>query len=157
MTRARDPEAGLSLIETLVALAITGVMAGVTVLSLGMLDRGDRAGAEAMRLADRLRLAGDDALLSGGLLALVWDERGYRFLQWDAASESWRDSPRALLGAHTLPPALRLERADREGPLPISLDPPRPPAELRISGGGERWTITFDGLDAAAASGRRAG
>ena len=55
MTRPRDPAAGLTLIEVLVALAIVGVMTGVTVLSLDMLDRGGRAEAEAMRLA-RTRL-----------------------------------------------------------------------------------------------------
>ena len=161
MSPPRDPEAGLSLVEVLVALAIMGIMMGVTVLSLGMLDRGNRGEAEAMRLADRLRLASDDALLSSTLLALVWNERGYAFLRWDAAAERWQESPLPLLGArHTLPPAVRLERANVAGnpPVLISSDLPSPPVELRLSGGGGRWAVTFDGLDAAVADlGRRDG
>lgn len=161
MTRPRDPQAGLSLIEVLIALVIIGVMTGMTVLSLNMLDRSDGAEAEAMRLADRLRLASDDALLSGSVLALVWNERGYRFLRWDAAAEGWQQSPLPLLGApHALPSALRLERADPggEAPLLISFDAPQAPVHLRISGDGGRWAVTFDGLDAAVAVlGRRDG
>ena len=42
-----------------------------------------------MRLADRLRLASDQALLSGGVLALAWNARGYRFLRWDAGAGAW--------------------------------------------------------------------
>lgn len=161
MTRPRDPQAGLSLIEVLIALVIIGVMTGMTVLSLNILDRGGRAEAEAMRLADRLRLASDEALLSGSVLALVWNERGYRFLRWDAAAAGWRDSPLAPLGApHALAPALRLERADPGGetPLLISFDAPRAPVQLRISGDGGGWAVSFDGLDATVADlGRRDG
>jgi general secretion pathway protein H len=153
--RSRDPEAGLSLPEVLVALAIMGLMTGVAILGLGMADRGDRAEAEAMRLADRLRLASDDALLSSGVLALVWNERGYRFLRWDASTQGWSESPLPLLAApHALPPALRLEQPGVDGnpPLLISFDPPRPPVQLRISGAGGDWAVSFDGLDAAAAA-----
>ena len=106
-SRTRDPEAGLTLLEVLVALAIMGLMTGVAMLGLGMTDRGDRAEAEAMRLADRLRLASDDALLSSGVLALVWDDRGYRFLRWDARPKAGRE-PSA--------PALRAPRAARRAP-----------------------------------------
>lgn len=154
MTRTRDPAAGLTLIEVLVALAIVGVMTGVTVLSLDMLDRGGRAEAEAMRLADRLRLASDQALLSGGVLALAWNARGYRFLRWDAGADAWQESPLPLLGApHRLPSALRLERPGSEGdpPVLISFDPPQPPVRLHVSGNEDRWAVTFDGLDAVVA------
>lgn len=154
-SRTRDPEAGLSLPEVLVALAIMGLMTGVAILGLGMTDRGDRAEAEAMRLADRLRLASDDALLSSGVLALVWDDRGYRFLRWDASAQGWGESPLPLLSApHALPPALRLEQPGVDGtpPLLISFDPPRPPVQLRIAGAGQDWAVTFDGLDAAVAA-----
>ena len=72
-------------------LAIVGVMSGVTVLGLGALDRGGSGEAEAMRLADRLRLAADEALVTSVPLALVWDERGYRFLAWDAAGARWQE------------------------------------------------------------------
>ena len=44
MTRARDPGAGLTLIEVLIVLAIIGVMAGVTVLGDQLFVRGGRSG-----------------------------------------------------------------------------------------------------------------
>ena len=81
----RQREAGLSLVEVLVVLAIVGIMAGVTVLGLGALDRGASGEAEAMRLASRMRLAADEALVTSVPLALVWEEHGYRFLAWDPA------------------------------------------------------------------------
>ena len=49
MRRARD--AGVTLTEVLVALAIVGTMAGAALLGLGALGRGPSGEAEAMRLA----------------------------------------------------------------------------------------------------------
>ena len=152
LTPPRDREAGLTLLEVLVTLAIIGVMAGVTVLGLGALDRGNRAEAEAMRLADRLQLAADRALVSSAPLALLWDARGYRFVRWDAAGDAWRASDARLLAErHDLPSALRLERPDVAGhpPVVISLDFPQPPAQFRLAGGGGAWAVSFDGLGVA--------
>ena len=55
----------MTLVEMLVVLAVVGVSAGVVVLGLGSLRRGDGAQAEANRLADRLKLAADEVLVSG--------------------------------------------------------------------------------------------
>ena len=54
----------------LVVLVIIAVMAGVAVLGLGSLGRGNRAEAEARRLADRLQLASDEVLVAGAPLAM---------------------------------------------------------------------------------------
>ena len=154
MTQPRHPEAGLTLIEVLVVLAIIGVMAGVSVLSLGALDRRAGAETEAMRLADRMQLASDEALTSNTALALVWDARGYRFDRWDAAGAAWRRVERGPLGvARTLPGALSLQRSDGSDPAPVEIaaDLPQATTELVISGGGSAWAVVFDGFLAAGA------
>lgn len=154
MTSGRHPQAGVSLIEVLVVLAIVGVMTGVTVLGLGALDRGAGADSEALRLADRLQLASDEVIVASVPLALVWDARGYRFLRWNAQDDAWRASEQRLLGErHDLPSALRLQRADGPGEVPvlITADLPQPAVDLRITGGSAPWAVSFDGFRAAAA------
>lgn len=149
----RDPQAGLTLIEMLVVLVIIGVMAGVAVLGLGSLDRGARAEAEARRLADRLQLASDQVLVSGAPLAMVWDAGGYRFLRWDAGLAAWEPSGAGLIDQrHSLPPALRLERAGASGTPPVLITPdlPQPEVLFRVSGTGPPWSVAFDGFRAAA-------
>ena len=154
MTGRRDGEAGVSLVEVLVVLAIVGVMAGVSVLGLGAVDRGARAEAEAQRLADRLQLAADEVLVTGTPHALVWDAEGYRFLAWDRAGASWTVAPQPLLGrAHELAGALAIERDDTSpsGTLLITSEMAQAPVELRVAGGSTPWRVRFDGFAAAAA------
>lgn len=148
----REREAGLSLVEVLVVLAIVGVMSGVTVLGLGALDRGGSGEAEATRLANRLRLAADEALVTSVPLALVWEERGYRFLAWHAAGARWQGAPGDLGRHHGLPAPLRLARDGGSGDaVMIAPDLPQPPAVLHIAGGGGTWQVAFDGFGAAVA------
>ena len=149
----REPEAGVSLVETLVVLAIVGIMSGLTLLGLGTLDRGTSGESEAARLANRLQFAVDEAIVTAVPLALVWDEHGYRFLAWDAAGARWQWSAHRDLGRrHSLPTTLRLAREGRDsGPVMISPDLPQPPAIVRVSGGGGTWRVDFDGLGAAVA------
>ena len=155
MTGPRDGEAGFSLVEVLVVLAIVGVMAGVSVLGLGAVDRGARAEAEAQRLADRLQLAADEVLVTGTPHALVWDAEGYRFLAWDRAGASWTAAPQPLLGhAHELAGALVIERegSGPDGTLMITSEMAQAQAELRIAGSSTPWQVRFDGFAAAAAA-----
>ena len=154
MTVRRDGEAGVTLVEVLVVLAIVGVMAGVAVLGLGATDRGARAEAEARRLADRLELAADEALVTGTPHALVWDAEGYRFLAWDRAESEWTDAPQPLLGrAHDLAGGLALEDeiSQASGTLLIAPEMAEAPAELRIGGGAAPWRVRVHGFSAAAA------
>ena len=159
VTRGRDPQAGLTLIEVLVVLAIVGVMAGVTVLGLGALDRGARAEAEAMRLADRLQLASDAALTSGAPLALVWDAGGYRFdaLGCRPPRPGGRASRVCSARATRCPPRCRLIGDASGGTPPLLITPERPqaPVELRIAGDDAVWAVRFDGVGATAGRGGR--
>ncbi len=148
----RDARAGLSLIEVLVVLAIIGTAAGASLLGAGLLDRGG-AETEARRLADRLQLAADEAIVTSRPMALVWDARGYRFVEWDAAAGRWQESVRFALGPrHALPPALRLEPSDTAeiAPVLIAPDLPEPAAALRLVGEAQSWAVTFDGFAAVA-------
>jgi general secretion pathway protein H len=146
----RDAQAGISLIEVLVVLAIVGVMTGATVIGLGALDRGGRAEAEARRLADRLELATDEALVTDTPLALVWDARGYRFLGWDGQAGAWAPAALPALGEpHALPAALRIE-GDEEAPVLIAPDLARSAVQLRVSGGDRGWRVAFDGFATSA-------
>ena len=155
---ARDGEAGLTLVEVLVVLAIVGVMTGVTMLGGGLLDRGARAEAEAMRLAQRLQLAADTAMATEVPHALVWDAEGYGFVGWDAGAGAWQASADARLGArHALPGALRLDGGAQGGaeagapaPIVIAADLAAPPVALRVVGPGTVWRVDFDGFAARA-------
>jgi general secretion pathway protein H len=154
MIRTRDPQAGMTLIEVLVFLAIMGVTAGVVTLGMGTLDRGSRAEAEARRLADRLQLAGDETLVSSDVLALVWDEEGYRFDRWDSEAGTWRASSQRLLGPrHTLARGLHLVAGDGgpgTPPLVIAADLAPEAATFVVAGSASSWIVGFDGFVATA-------
>lgn len=146
----RGSTAGLTLVETLVALSILAVTAGALMLSLGGIGRGAAGEQEANRLAARLQLAADLALVTGAPLALRWDPGGYQFLAWDPAGGDWRPSGEGDLGAwRALPAALRLARDDSDDPRPIRIEADRPrTAVLRIDGGRSAWRVDFDGIGA---------
>ena len=149
----RDAQAGISLIEVMVVLAIVGVMTGATVVGIGALDRSGRAEAEARRLVDRLQLAADEALVAATPLALTWDARGYRFFGWNREAGAWEAAVFPALGLpHALPATLRLEAetgAD-DAPVLIAPDLATPAMQLRVMGGDRDWRVAFDGFASTA-------
>ena len=147
MSQARDRQAGLTLIEVLVVLVIIAVMAGMTVLGLGSLGRGNQAEAEARRLADRLQLASDDVLvaerapgdgLGPGRLPLPPLGRRGRRPGSRAARRCSTGGMRAR-GAEA-----GAGRRSGSPPLLITPDLPQPAVEFRILGGARpgRWPST---------------
>lgn len=131
-------QAGMTLVEIVVALAIVGVMSGIAVLSVGAADRGAGAETEARRLAARIGLSADRALIDGQAINLVWDERGYSFDETGAR--------------HDLASGLKLAGPTAAGAIAISDDSGPDPASFRIEGGGAAWRVDFDGLNASATS-----
>ncbi len=138
-------EMGFTLIEMLIVLAIIGVMASVTVIGIGAASRGTSAESEARGLAERVRVAQDDALITGQPIALVWDEKSYDFQTWDKTSRHWKAG--AVGGVdkrHDLPSGIRLSGETRA---PIVLR--STPFSLGVEGGGAPWQVTTDGLNVA--------
>jgi len=140
------PEAGLTLVEMLVVLAIIGVTAGAVVLAVGRAGGGG-AQAEARRLATRLALAADETMVTDRALALDWDTKSYRFLEWNG--KAWVKSGTPALEAHDLPGGLKLE-IGASRPLPIGADMGGATLEARIGSARDKWRVAFDGVNATA-------
>lgn len=123
-------EAGLTLLEMLVVLAIIGIASGATVMSLS--SHGPAAEVEARRLAGTMQAAADGALLGGTPAALYADARGYR------------------IGGdrHALPDGMRLEGVPTTV-APLALDDTSA-VDLTLVRGDEAWSVRFDGLRASA-------
>lgn len=136
---------GMTLVEILVVLAIVGVMAAVVTLGVGAADRGMGVETEANRLADRLRLAADDVLVTRRPLSLSFDGEGYVFTRGDAAATGLVD---ALAERYTLPDGVRLVGLGVASPVSIDPDGAAPVAAFGLAKGDRRWRVTFDGLNA---------
>ena len=138
---------GMTLVEILVVLAIVGVMAGVVTLGVGAADRGMGVETEANRLADRLRLAADDVLVTRRPLSLAFDGEGYVFVRDNAGATGVVD---ALAGRHALPAGVRMVGLGVASPVSIDPDGAQPVAAFGLAKGDRRWRVTFDGLNAVA-------
>jgi general secretion pathway protein H len=136
---------GMTLVEILVVLAIVGVMAAVVTLGVGAADRGMGVETEANRLADRLRLAADDVLVTRRPLSLSFDGEGYVFTRGDAAATGVVD---ALAERHAFPAGVRMVGLGVASPVSIDPDGAAPIAAFGLAKGDQRWRVTFDGLNA---------
>lgn len=143
----RPRREGMTLVEILVVLAIVGVMAGVVTLGVGLSDRGMGVESEANRLADRLRLAADDVLVTRRPLALAFDGEGYGFVRPEGQPAGVVE---ALAERHALPPGVILVGLETVSPLMIDPDGGQPIAVFGLAKGDRRWRVEFDGLNAVA-------
>lgn len=157
-TAGRDRQAGMTLIEVLVVLAVIGVGTGAVMLGMGGADRSTAAQTEAVRLASHLSLGVDEAMISGLPLALRWDQGGYSFVQNDAAGatdapDAWPPAaPQSLALHHDLAAPLILQRPDAatQDPVILPVSGAAPAVTFRISGRGSAWIVAFDGFTATA-------
>lgn len=140
----RAAERGFTLVEMLVVLAIIGIAAGATVLGLGVATRGVSTEAEAQRLAARIRLAADDAMVTGRAVTLSWDRSGYAFA--GAAADEPAFAP------HALPQGVRLDMGRPAGSLSLGVDGLGAPVRARLVSASERWQVDYDGLTVSAAA-----
>ena len=130
----RGAEAGLTLVEMLVVLAIIAVASGAAMLSFGG-DGGPRAAdAEARKLAIALQRASDDALVASRPASIAWTAEGY-----------------AVAGAaRALPEDVRLS-STATSPARLGGDGVGPSIEWTLTAGGTARTVRYDGLNAAVA------
>jgi general secretion pathway protein H len=94
-------QAGFTLLEILVVVAIIGVMITLATLSLGSRSLDDKLALEARRLHEVMLLAADEAVLQGAELGFVLTPRGYAFLvlkdgKWIALEDAGVLRARAL-------------------------------------------------------------
>lgn len=153
----RAHDGGITLIEVLVVLAVIGVATGATMLGLNAADRDTRAEAEAVRLARKLSLGVDEALVGGTPLALIWDAGGYRFTAWSAESASWGPAiPNTLSARHDLraPVSLSLQGEETTSPVLIASSGIGPAITFEFGstdiGNSPNWVVDFDGFSATA-------
>ena len=149
--KRRDSQAGLTLIETLIVIAVIGVATATAMMGLNGSDRGDRAEAEAVRLAQHLSLAVDEALVSGMPLQLLWDERGYAFVQWTGGGAEWQPAAVPMLAArHDLRPPLSMAVSGTGDALMIAASGSGLARHIDFHGIGLPWRVEFDGFSALA-------
>ena len=104
----RKKDAGVSLVEILVVLALLGVMAGAITLGLGWQNQDKSLQQEADLLMSRLHHAADHSLLTGQKMQLKWDAESYAFFLW--TDGAWHDHPIGILAQpHRLSRHLRLK------------------------------------------------
>lgn len=146
----RGHRLGMTLIEVLVTLTIVAVMATMVILGIGGSDRGLTVQTEANRLAERLSLAADEAMVTRRPIALSWDSRGYQFVTRGAGGD-WMPDPHALLGLRRdLPRGLTLAAAT---PALIDMtDASLMAFEMSLTDATRASTIAFDGLNATTSS-----
>lgn len=157
MVDARQPDAGVTLIEMLVVLSLIAVGAGIVTLALPDRASERSVAQEADLLVSRLNLAAERSVIEGRTFRLSWSAEGYGFSTW--SSDAWQESDTGLMPAkHLLSEGATL--ADNIGVQPkeilISPDlvPPREGAlEWRVLGGASDVVLRFDGLRATAGSG----
>ena len=142
----RGDEAGMTLIEMMVVLAIIGVAAGATLLGIGAATRAPSAEAEARRLASRLQSVADEAMVNDSPVAFTWDAKGYAFLSWNGIG--WREGGDEAHARHRLPAGMRIDMGRRRPPLALGVDGSGVPAAIGLVMGPNRWLVVYDGLAA---------
>lgn len=142
-------QAGFTLVELLVVLAIIGVMAGAVSLGIGSATRAPSVETEARRLATRLQAAADDAMLGDRRIVFTVAPDGYGFAtigEDGTATPFAADTP---LGFHRLPGGITL-RLDVRPPVVLGVDGAGRPLSATIEAGPRRWRVRYDGLNVQA-------
>jgi general secretion pathway protein H len=80
---------GFTLIEILVAVTIVAIVLSVAVLSVGVVGDDREVRKEARRFVALFEVATDEALFQGREFGVEFLRSGYRFVEFDPASNQW--------------------------------------------------------------------
>jgi general secretion pathway protein H len=141
---ARPSDAGMTLIEMLIVLAIIAVMAGAVSLGMGSVTRAPSVETEARRLATRLQAAADDAMLGDRTIAFTVTKNGYGFAEMGANGAVVPRTDDAF-GFHKLPGGMVLTLSVRP-PVVLGVDGAGRPMQAVVESGQKRWTVVYDGM-----------
>jgi len=141
-------DAGFTLVEMLIVLAIIAVSAGMVALSVGSATRAPSVEAEARRLATRLQAAADDSMLGDRTIAFTVEAHGYGFAT--VAGKALTPHKDGGLGFHTLPAGM-VVTLNVKPPVILGVDGSGQPLSAVLENGKQKWTVTYDGMTAVAA------
>lgn len=148
---ARQPDAGLTLIETMVALSLIALASGVVVAGLDAGSMNRVLEAEANTLALKLNFAVDEALVGGYPIELKWSASSYNF-SVVAADTATSAAPIALARPIATPSNLpdRITLRDSGGAASVVIPPGLDgvAALLVLEAGQDRRFVQFDGYTA---------
>lgn len=148
MRRGDESEAGMTLIEMLIVLAILGIAAGAVSLGIGAATRKPSAETEARRLATLIQAAADDAMMGDRMIAFTAQRHGYGFATF---VEGGRLIPRTddAMGYHQLPAGVTVTLSVQP-PVLLGIDGAGKAMNATIVSGDQRWLVRYDGLTAKA-------
>lgn len=154
MAEPRQPDSGVTLIETLAVLALIGVSAGLVTYALPSGPGARTLAQEAALLERRLSLAAERSLTGRQPLSMSWQGGTYAFREWDGTA--WQAPAAAFAGPHGLPEGMQLASTSPGGELRITPDllpPATGPVTFRLGTGPGARHILFDGATARAVEG----
>jgi general secretion pathway protein H len=133
----RIPAGGFTLLELLVVIVILGIAAGVVSLSVAPVEE-RRMAEDIDRLVALLKLAHDEALVTGRDITWEADATGYRFVMGTEVRNESADDP-------LRPRSWAFEVRRLEAPkLTFGREPLVAPARIRIVGAAREVTVSLD-------------
>lgn len=149
--RGRRRDAGVTLIEILVGLALIGILTGAVALTLAPRDSRTSVESEALRLAADLERAADHALMHQRGFGVALTREGYRLLE--ASPEGWvAHSAPQLSDVKLLARGLRIQSQSRNeevyGVSQYLIPQNGQPWRVTLGSGAAARAVVFDGVSA---------